>query len=122
MSIIVKGMKIPENCGMCDLAHRNFDGNETRLACYALKNWAEESGDGRRSDCPLVELPEKHGDLIDRDEFLKKMNLAVAMMKGAMKALDAEDDGELQMELKAYSDIRDGVKEEQTVVEAEDEA
>lgn len=81
MSVIVKGMKMPENCGMCDLAHRNFDGNETRLACYALKDWAEESGDDRRSDCPLVELPKNHGSLIDADELEKKCRLEIALLK-----------------------------------------
>lgn len=73
----------------------------------------------RARQCPLTELPEKHGRLIDRDEFLKKMNLAISMVSGMMKALGAEDDAELQMELKSYRDIREGIKEEPTIVEAE---
>lgn len=52
---------------------------------------------------------------IDGDELIKKMNLAISMMSGMMKALDAEEDEGLQMELKAYRDIRDGIKEEPTI-------
>jgi hypothetical protein len=29
--------------------------------------------DGRHKECPLVELPEKHGDLIDRDALIKDL-------------------------------------------------
>lgn len=47
MSVVVKGMKMPKSCGTC------FVGNRT--IC--------------KNGCPLVELPEKHGDLIDRGAF-----------------------------------------------------
>lgn len=46
MSVIVKGVKMPESCGTC------FVGNRT--IC--------------KNGCPLGVLPDKHGDLIDRDE------------------------------------------------------
>ena len=70
MGIYIKGRKhMPENCAMCPLCHRNFDGNETRLACYALKRWCDENID-RLSDCPLVEVPEPHGRLIDADKLM----------------------------------------------------
>lgn len=45
MSVLIKGMKMPESCGTC------FVGNRT--IC--------------KNGCPLVDLG-KHGDLIDRDE------------------------------------------------------
>ena len=53
--------------------------------------------------------------LIDADELLKKMDLAIAMMERTMIALDIEDDAEAQMELKAYKDIRNGINDEPTV-------
>ena len=69
MGVYVKGVKhMPENCAMCPLCHRNFDGNETRLACYGVKKWCDENID-RLDDCPLVEVPEPHGRLIDADEI-----------------------------------------------------
>lgn len=52
---------------------------------------------------------------IDADALVAKMNLAIAMLKRTMKNFDIEDDPECQMELKAYQDIRDGIKEEPTI-------
>lgn len=46
MSVIVKGMEMPKNCGEC------FVGNRTICA----------------DDCPLIELPQ-HGRLIDADKL-----------------------------------------------------
>lgn len=89
MSVIIKCMEMPKNCYSCPLCHRNFDGNETRLACYALEDWlacyaledlAQDDGDGRLPDCPLVEVP-PHGRLIDADgivndceKYIKTLN------------------------------------------------
>ena len=53
--------------------------------------------------------------LIDGDALVAKMNLAIAVLKRTMKNFDIEDDPECQMELKAYQDIRDGIKEEPTI-------
>ena len=53
--------------------------------------------------------------LIDADALVAKMNLAIGLLKMAMKNFDIEDDPECQMELKAYKDIRDGIKEEPTI-------
>lgn len=50
MSIIINGMKMPANCEVCPHAFCHLD---TR-------------------NCPLRELPEKHGRLIDADEFLER--------------------------------------------------
>lgn len=52
---------------------------------------------------------------IDADALVEKLNLAISMMSGMMKMLNAEDDEVFQMELKAYRDIRDGIKEEPTI-------
>ena len=98
MGIYIKGRKyMPENCAMCPLCHRNFDGNETRLACYALKKWCDENID-RLSDCPLVEVPEPHGRLIDADALDYKLG-----------ASDRD----------IY--VKYTLEEEPTVIEAEDE-
>lgn len=53
--------------------------------------------------------------LIDADALVANMNLAIALIKRTMKNFDIEDDPECQMELKAYQDIRDGIKEEPTI-------
>lgn len=65
MSILIKGMRMPEKCGSCDLFHAEYPmyctvvkGHKTVGAPYGMP---------RPEWCPLVELPKKHGDLIDRD-------------------------------------------------------
>ena len=49
MSILIKGMKMPESCDMCPI-----EGCE-----YINKKFT----------CPLVEIPTPHGRLIDADLF-----------------------------------------------------
>lgn len=71
MGVYIKSLKMPDSCAMCPLCHRSFDGNETRLACYGIKKWCDENVD-RLNDCPLVEVQEPHGRLIDADEVLKE--------------------------------------------------
>ena len=73
MSVLVKGIKMPKDCPQCLLSSWSPITNEF-LGCYAVpgkryamldKEYAESS---ERPDwCPLVELPEKHGRLIDAD-------------------------------------------------------
>lgn len=67
MSVIVKGMKMPETCCQCEW-HEYYGGDYDW--CHACRKMGiiptEDAETGRRKDCPLVELPEKHGDLIDR--------------------------------------------------------
>ncbi len=69
MSVIVKGMKFPENCLKCDL--RSYDANAgeeycpfTQVECLRI---------GRQESCPLREIPEKHGRLIDADAFAERI-------------------------------------------------
>lgn len=63
MSVLVKGMKMPENCKECMSSDLR-----TTIKCT---EWTEISAGRRENErawsCPLVELPEKHGDLIDRE-------------------------------------------------------
>lgn len=55
MSVIVKGMEMPKNCTGCPI-------------CCGL-HYQHRDEKGRRPDCPLVELPEKHGRLVDADKL-----------------------------------------------------
>ena len=58
MSVVIKGMEIPEDCFSCPLKEEGF--------CNITKAYAGLIY-GRNSDCPLIELPEHHGRLIDAD-------------------------------------------------------
>ena len=63
MSIIVKGMQMPKNCAECPVAlsGKYCRINKTHTTYIKLPI--------RPDHCPLVELPEKHGRLIDADEL-----------------------------------------------------
>ena len=64
MSIIVKGMEMPLNCSMCErwsICECLNDFDDFESICYAV-----EDGDlVRDKNCPLVEIPIPHGDLVD---------------------------------------------------------
>lgn len=57
MSVIVKGMEMPERCGQCFL----------RVGNCKQRIYMEQ----RPKGCPLVEIPTPHGRLIDADELAK---------------------------------------------------
>lgn len=66
MSVLIKGVKIPQSCYDCDMLEVS-----SVVGCehaYDTKN----SEWGRALNCPLIELPD-HGDLIDRDALSREM-------------------------------------------------
>lgn len=71
MSILIKGMEMPQGCYNCPLQHRGFNGSETVHYCYVIER--EVSDDGETdTDCPLVEVP-PHGRLIDEDALISTL-------------------------------------------------
>ena len=64
MSVLIKGMKMPDNCESC--AFESGFG-----FCLAKSdNFCGYTNAHKRPEwCPLVELPEKYGNLIDGDEL-----------------------------------------------------
>lgn len=73
MSVLIEGFKFPDSCRNCRL--KDFT---TRGETYCIANGMTLAEDYievptfRRADwCPLVELPEKHGDLIDRNKLIE---------------------------------------------------
>ena len=65
MSVIVKDMKMPENCRKCPLLTGTF--------CDILNKDVDpfyEGAEKRYNNCPLVDLG-KHGDLIDRQKLIE---------------------------------------------------
>lgn len=67
MSVIVKGMEMPDNCNDCW-----FSIDVCDVYCYVHKKPKKVNGDAmnrrmRPDWCPLRPLPEKHGRLIDAD-------------------------------------------------------
>ena len=74
MSVLVKGIKIPVICSGCDL---NYWGK-----CVPKKRNVPIHSDNayhpRPEWCPLLEVPECHGDLIDRGAFIKLIQKAIS--------------------------------------------
>lgn len=73
MSILIKGMEMPENCQNC-----RMNGG---LFCYAMpREFAGYTDDDQRPDwCPLVELPKKHGRLIDESIVLEMIRKSMGI-------------------------------------------
>ena len=76
MSVLIKDMELPKDCPYCKMAHYNASDEFTGCAVvpgkrYAMHNDAVYAKSTQRPDwCPLIEIPESHGDLIDRDALL----------------------------------------------------
>ena len=69
MSVVIRGMEMPENCRECRFQDYVFTTGVTwcGASCVVLARNFEAIGfDGRPDWCPLVDLG-KHGRLIDAD-------------------------------------------------------
>ena len=62
MSVLIRGMKMPKDCDACQFSNIND-----------CKLWMIMDVGEIHPECPLLELPEKHGDLIDRDTLVKDL-------------------------------------------------
>lgn len=77
MSVLVKGMKMPDNCRECPF--ENYHSYTGQTVCMAsLRVLAIGFGiisfDGRHSSCPITALPDKHGRLGDLDATEAQIN------------------------------------------------
>ena len=74
MSILIKGMRMPEECRDCPLEMYYMNCGDTR--CRATNKLLADDYraipfSGRPDWCPLVEVPAPHGRLIDVDKLLR---------------------------------------------------
>ncbi len=88
MSILIKGMEMPQNCCECPInLYLCKHGYE-----YLIQH--RELYDKRADDCPLVSVP-PHGDLIDRDALSvvswKEDEVEDTFDSGVLFALDRVD-------------------------------
>jgi hypothetical protein len=66
--IYIKGMEMPKNCCICPFSSHDM--------CLLCKRDAEDWFENRPEYCPLVEVPD-HGDLIDRDDLIERIDLFI---------------------------------------------
>ena len=69
MSVLIRGMKMPTCCFYCEMCYQDQDSEHCITSRCAAQEHKEIFPDRsvRDDDCPLTELPEKHGRLIDAD-------------------------------------------------------
>lgn len=71
MSILIKGLIMPSCCDGCTFS--DWSNLHQTASCKlhdydpCFSDYSREYTDKRADFCPLVEIPEPHGDLIDRD-------------------------------------------------------
>lgn len=67
MSVLIKGMKMPESCGCCPMCYCDHYGY---VMCALINE--EVNLKTKSPDCTLVEVKEPHGDLVDKDKLMKE--------------------------------------------------
>lgn len=99
-SVLIRGMKMPKGCLECTFKDI---GMSTMTQCLLVAGWVEYANDGYGipDACPLVELPEKHGRLIDERVAYDKI---------------AEQEGGYYMDMDG---VDMGLSETPTIIEAE---
>ena len=82
MSILIKGMEMPQSCDDCVMGHELSVGTcVTGYGCLAMLRMGEARirpiSCGTKPDwCPLIEVPTSHGRLIDADALLESIKEA----------------------------------------------
>lgn len=75
MAIYIKGMKMPKDCQYCPCCKWKYNGDGI-LGCLAKNYYFTEMElchEGKPSWCPLTEIPEPHGRLIDESVAYDKI-------------------------------------------------
>ena len=117
MGVYIKGIKIPKECRECYLLEYYEYLGETQ--CSVTRRMLAErekpiSFDGRPDWCPLVEIPEPHGRLIDEDNVIDAVHERLQVLQTHKEFIKKRGDIDLLGVLPYISKI-------QTVIEAEGE-
>ena len=89
MSVLIKGMKMPKDCHSCPFPKWIDDGCAGCVAGDKIHNASKPV------DCPLIEVPEPHGDLIDRDALDTRVRQAGGMGNVEEECTEDFNDGVL---------------------------
>ena len=71
MGVYIKGMKIPKKCLWCPLQYIGF--------CQVTKTDVNSDLGRRADDCPIVEVPEPHGRLVDETIILEMIRKSMGI-------------------------------------------
>ena len=62
MSILIRGMEMPETCSNCELYQYGF--------CMVTRNVCDKAWTQRQDDCPLIEV-----SLVAQEELITPLNM-----------------------------------------------
>lgn len=102
MSVFVKDMELPIQCASCPMWTIMAIGGVSMDICRAKSMRVDPYRTGRDENCPLVEVPVPHGDLIDGDELYREVAKAhayehlsvkriIAMIRKSPAVIEAEE-------------------------------
>ena len=69
MSILIKDMEMPKHCNDCELSARVNLEYGYGYCCQILMEMISNTHE-RKTNCPLIEIPDGHGRLIDADALM----------------------------------------------------
>ena len=83
MTILIKGMEMPENCIYCPVVDDEYGG--------CLIDDKSHGDPNKPIDCPLIEVPTPHGRLIDADAYIELTGWLMAfVLRDAPTVIEAE--------------------------------
>lgn len=118
MSILVKGVEMPEDCRRCPFSkyYMNFGQTRCRVTGKILADFYKPIPfEGRAEECHLVDVPSPHGRLID-EQWIKD---AMITTLEALKKNPKMDRQEMHL-IAAFDTLRAMLEDAPTVVEKED--
>lgn len=68
MSIFIRGMEMPKNCGECFACKAELSQEKKVIYVCCFTRCVE-------ADCPLVQVPTTHGRLIDADALIRELEI-----------------------------------------------
>lgn len=110
MSVVIKGLSIPKNCLICPCCVGEGIGMGRQHYCQAIDDEPHVSENHHLKNCPLIEIPTSHGNLIDADtlfETIKKNSYLLANYGNSL------ENGMF------LTGIKQAIDEAQTIIEAE---
>ena len=97
MSVLIKGIQMPKNCSECPCWWVDGEAYAPSF-CMVGSKYTEDpldythDKDTLPDDCPLIALPEKHGDLIDKNTIeWYKVKASVSVSNNSNKDFGLHD-------------------------------
>lgn len=69
MDLLIKNTNLPKHCSECDYSWGSF---REGLGCAKVDRWLDDNN-SKLPDCPLSEVPSTHGNLIDLDAYVDRL-------------------------------------------------